>query len=98
LVVDIIGGRAINLKEAGAVNIDLNPVEGYEPGPSNTVPGEILLMDATGKFEIKNTISEYGKYRANLFLPDETNEYGKKKEPPREENSGRGDGDRGGGR
>ncbi len=86
LVVDLQGGSEVPLNEIREVKTyteNPNTPEGFETLQTKfTDPGEVLVMDAEGKFKIRNTTTDYRKFRSMLFLPDETAEYGK---PPAKE-------------
>lgn len=40
---------------------------------------EILVMDSSGKFHVRNSRDDLLGYRHSLFLPDESNEYGRRR-------------------
>ena len=84
---------------ANAVVVDMM---GGEPAPGKFVvpvnlDSEMLVMDANGSFHLQNSRIDHRDYRNSLFLPDESNEYGKKKKKSTDSDS-RGGGRNGGGR
>jgi hypothetical protein len=87
LVVDIMGGNEINLREIGTTDVQPNALEGFEPEDplGDVIPGGILIMDANGNLKVENVTNDYGRYRASLFLPDELEEFGKSKSSRKDE-------------
>ena len=87
VLIDIMGG--------GRLEVSRNDPMQYE------LPGETLIMDADGDFEISNDIDDLEKAREALRLPDEKAEFGGKKAARRAEEEkmemmGGGRGSRGG--
>jgi hypothetical protein len=101
MVVDMLGGEEIRLNEIREVksfNENPNPPEGFDPLFSKyTETSEVLVMDAAGKFRVKNSAEDYSKYRSTLFLPDETSELGKKPAEKDKDKKDKGKGPPGGG-
>lgn len=79
VVVDMMGGEEAPGKFVVPVNLD----------------SEMLVMDANGNFHLQNSRIDHRDYRNSLFLPDESNEYGKQKKK-NTDGDGRGGGGRGG--
>ncbi len=92
LVVDIIGGDEARMRDLGAQDVEPNPIDGFEPEDSmgSVIPGEVLLMDSYGNLSIQDSAEDYGRYRSALFLPDESNSFGKSKRKEEEDDTGAG--------
>ena len=82
VVVDMIGGEKL-------------PV--YRAMMDFHMPGEILILDAQGKFRVQNDIADRKEYHMALFLDDESSEVGRARKVEDNGNFGRGDDDFGDG-
>lgn len=74
VIVDIAAGRPVDLKTP----MPFQYAEQKDP-PELTMPSEVLVMDELGNFVVHNEYDDLRSFRNQLFLPDETNTYGKAK-------------------
>ncbi len=72
VVIDVLGGREIPVRSP----IPLEFAGQREVRPW-TMPGEVLIMDSTGKLVLHNEFEDLRDYRNGLFLDDETGQFGR---------------------
>jgi hypothetical protein len=83
VVIDVLGGREIPVRSP--MPLEFTGQKDVRPW---TMPGEVLVMDSTGKLVLHNEFDDLQDYRNGLFLADETASFGRVRTTPAAEEPG----------